>query len=644
MLVVVMTSAYLRTGKYVGQMFPVYAENGTGDNDENQEKEGGKEEKKENDGEEDCENTEEKEKKEDIKEKDEEKDDEEENEFEEEEDIYEENYEEIEMVSNEIVKQVEEVELYQISYEEPDGKNGYYVKRPQVSLRHISPNGITKYRAVNGMGDKQEGTLGHAGMECMTSERFTEGKNVLEVWMEDTDGQVIEASESRMEFMVDLLNPKVKVNAPQGFRTWYQDEAVLSVDTDDGVRGSQVAEIECKIDDRVVGKVEGNKAQFHITEPANNGQGILFQVTVTDHAGNHTESIERLNIDKKAPETSITGIQDYQITSRPVQITYLAKEENMMKEMEAGIHYEDENGNTTHKNISNWEENRQEKTSRQTLNENGIYKLDIHAVDMAGHESKAEKQVIIDKDNPTIMHVEELDGKYLKAFQWEYETKDWIQDFTSYTYLMQLDDEVYKPGEKVEKEGTHTLRVSAEDAAGNTGEARAKFVIDHTPPVIHFQNVAEGEKYEKERTVKIQTGKKEDFIEMVKINGKEQKLKKKNSDSYECKVDEEKEYEIEVLAKDLAQNETVSRVSFQIGAEKTILQKIMDPVKKTFFGGKDGKNDSKQEDIRSEKEAEGGYLLWKIAGGLAAGSVIGIVGYRKREYLKEILKRKKSGE
>lgn len=630
-IVVVMTSAYLRAGKYAGQMFPVYAENNTGDKAESQEKEEKEDEEteKENDREEDFENTEEKDEN-DVQEK------------EEEETEFEENYEEIEMVSNEIIKQVEEVELYQISYEEPDGKNGYYVKRPQVSLRHISPNGITKYRAMNGMGDKQEGTLNHIGTENVISERFTEGKNILEVWMEDADGQVIEGSESRMEFMLDLLNPKVKVNAPKGFRTWYQDEAVLSVETDDGVRGSQVAEIECKVGDRVIGKVEGNTAQFRITEPADNGQGILFHVTVTDHAGNHTESIERLSIDKKAPETSITGIQDYQITSRPVQITYMAKEENLMKEINAGIHHEDEKGNTTQKNISGWEENRQEKISHQTLNENGIYKVHISAVDMAGHESKTEKQVIIDKDNPVIMHVEELDGKYMKAFQWGYETRDWIQDFTSYTYLMQLDDEVYKPGEKIEKEGTHILRVSAEDAAGNTGEASAKFVIDRTPPVIHFQNVSEGEIYEKERTIKIQTDKKEDFIEKVKINGKEQKLKKKNADSYECKVNEEKAYEIEVLAKDFAQNETVSRVSFQIGAEKTMLQKIIDPLKKTFGGGKDSKNSSEQGDSGSKKGTKGGYLLWKIAGGLAAGSLIGIVGYRKREYLKAFIKRIRS--
>lgn len=83
--------------------------------------------------------------------------------------------------------------------------------------------------------------------------------------------------------------------------------------------------------------------------------------------------------------------------------------------------------------------------------------------------------------------------------------------------------------------------------------------------------------------MKIQTEKKEDYIEAVKINGKEQKLKKKNTDSYECKLDEEKEYEIEVRAKDLAQNESVSRVSFRIGGGKIHTAKNHRPCKTDIF-------------------------------------------------------------
>ena len=45
----------------------------------------------------------------------------------------------------------------------------------------------------------------------------------------------------------------------------------------------------------------------------------------------------------------------------------------------------------------------------------------------------------------------------------------------------------------------HTLVVEAVDSAGNKSDAKARFTIDHTPPVIRFENIREGESYEKER-------------------------------------------------------------------------------------------------------------------------------------------------
>ena len=107
---------------------------------------------------------------------------------------------------------------------------------------------------MNGVGDKQEGILDKAGTECSVSDRFMEGKNILEVWMEDANGQVIGESESRQEFDMDMLNPKVKISVPQGFRAWYPEDVPLSVEADDGARGSQIAEIQCKIGDKLVGR------------------------------------------------------------------------------------------------------------------------------------------------------------------------------------------------------------------------------------------------------------------------------------------------------------------------------------------------------------------------------------------------------
>ena len=36
--------------------------------------------------------------------------------------------------------------------------------------------------------------------------------------------------------------------------------------------------------------------------------------------------------------------------------------------------------------------------------------------------------------------------------------------------------------------------IEAFDSAGNKGEAKARFTIDHTPPVIEFEGIEDGEK------------------------------------------------------------------------------------------------------------------------------------------------------
>ena len=107
------------------------------------------------------------------------------------------------------------------------------------------------------------------------------------------------------------------------------------------------------------------------------------------------------------------------------------------------------------------------KESVQTLAEDGLYKLRMYVTDMAGNVSHAERQLIIDKENPVIAHVDELDGKYLKKFSWNYSIEESIKDFTNYTYVMKVDDAFYRPGEKIEKEGVHVLTIEAFDSAGN---------------------------------------------------------------------------------------------------------------------------------------------------------------------------------
>ena len=135
---------------------------------------------------------------------------------------------------------------------------------------------------------------------------------------------------------------------------------------------------------------------------------------------------------------------------------------------------------------------------------------------------------------------------------------------------------------KIEKEGVHVLTIEALDSARNKGEAKAKFTIDHTPPVIEFEGIEDGEKYEKEKTFYVRTENLEDQIEYIKINGKKQNRKKQKK-GYEIQLNEAKNYEIEVKAKDFAGNEKVSQIGFEIYEEKSLWQKIVEPVRKYIF-------------------------------------------------------------
>ena len=96
---------------------------------------------------------------------------------------------------------------------------------------------------------------------------------------------------------------------------------------------------------------------------------------------------------------------------------------------------------------------------------------------------------MIDTKNPVIKMVDELQGKYLKKFSWDYPVDVFIKDFTTFVHQIQMDGRLYPIGTEIDTEGRHTLQVNAIDAAGNEAVARAEFVIDHTPPKIQFYQV-----------------------------------------------------------------------------------------------------------------------------------------------------------
>lgn len=541
-----------------------------------------------------------------------------------------------------------EIKKYTLVIPNPDGKNGYYISKPTVKITHNGCYGTTIYEMKCGDENVVQGKL-----ECkeknesrmkklirtvkrysnktevfLGSETLGEGRNILHVSMEDEEGNLIPEYDEVIEIMVDTQKPRLKLNAPDGFDVWYQKEARIYAITDDGAAGSQTDTVICHIGSKIVGKSSENKSEFLITQTSNDGEGVPVTVAVTDRAGNSTEKTVQLFIDSLAPTVSMTGAADYQITSQPVTVEYQAADDNKLESCQVVIEHEMPEGEKKTEVIGpedQWSLSGTAGKLVKTFGEDGIYKTSVRAVDKANQKTEQNLQFIIDTKNPVIKMVDELQGKYLKKFSWDYPIDVFIKDYTTFVHQIQMDGRLYPIGTEIDTEGRHTLQVNAVDAAGNEAVSKAEFVIDHTPPKIQFHQVEEGKKYEGIVKFQIDSEKKEDRIEEVLINGKRQTLKKENG-KYLFQITDAGEYEVNVKATDLAGNEAQENISFEVVPEKTILEKAAEPMKKILFGITEKEPENQQKQTENRQFA---MLKWIVIGSIITILLItiGVVGH-----------------
>ena len=116
----------------------------------------------------------------------------------------------------------EKIEKFQLAIPPEDGKNGYYVTRPEVELCHVSKVGVTKYCFTDSNGQSMEGVLSQENEKAsIEKERFQEGKNHLSVWMEDAEGNRLEESSVEKDFLIDTKAPTLYLQTPRGEGSWY---------------------------------------------------------------------------------------------------------------------------------------------------------------------------------------------------------------------------------------------------------------------------------------------------------------------------------------------------------------------------------------------------------------------------------------
>lgn len=499
---------------------------------------------------------------------------------------------------------------YEVTYGEPDGENQYYTVKPQVAILHPGETGKTVYSLENAGGTSAEGCVSQPGGQAVLDpEAFAEGENRLRIWTEYTprDEELQILYEKELLFKVDTCPPRLDMWV-EGGEGWHQYQADVSYKMSDNTGGSGINYIVCYVNGQEAERSQKEAGSFRVRQASRGGQGIPVEAAACDKAGNRVFWEGTVYVDDTPPSVGISGVQDYLITSRDVQALFSAADDNGLASRSVHTTWISPEGAETELEEGEWRTGSGGSQMSQVFSQDGIYRMKIKAVDRAGFSAEADAQVIVDKQNPVIAYVDEMDGTWVKEFRWDRPISEIFTDFTSYTYRLTMDGVPYLPGQTVKKEGRRLLEAEAVDAAGNRSRAAAEFVIDHTPPEILFEGVENGVAYEERRTCTVRLRNNSDWIREIRINGKEQPLEP-NADEYTCTLEEHQVYSVRVTAVDRAGNEKKDSVMFQVVPEQTLADRLLSPVRRSLGLEEEGFKREEDGTGAAEEEEEGDRML-----------------------------------
>ncbi|WP_461811441.1 hypothetical protein [Faecalimonas sp.] len=605
-----------------------------------------------------------------------------------------------------VVAAEDEEKNVRIEYEEPNGKNQYYIKKPTVNIYHAGKELFTRIRLQNDKEMLLEKSLDEKENSFRIDENtFKEGQHKLIVWQENQEGEEIKGTRSEKEFNIDTVPPEEVdfqyEGVGKGEILYFQKETIVKLRTmDQGsgienifyqIEGAQerkesVGELQLKLPEEFQGKITawaedfaGNKNKVIVSKyivcdmkkpdivihtdletgkwyskninttievkDSGKSSGIEsircyfngkmikeieklpefcreekfdvqlkelgeLMIEARDYSGNIAWEKQKILIDKEKPEIVMSGSYPNMITSKVVRVEISAQDTKRLKTTSVTLKKKNEiNENIILEQAENQFVENQWKTDLEIV-EDGIYIIEVKAVDMAGNVERKEQQIIIDKTNPIIRHVDELNGKWLKRFEWTYPISEFIFDLTKFRYEIRLDGKLQPLYLLEAKEGKHIFYVKATDCVGNEAMARAEFMIDHTKPEIFIEGIEDFEMYE---SVEMKIGVKDETekLQGVWINGEKQRIDV-DSKVFHFISKEIGEYTIDVQAIDLAGNRAQKRIHFSIEEKKNILEKIFTKVEK----------EERKDKEKNEKENKVMYIVSGLLIFMAMGVIL----------------------
>jgi subtilase family serine protease len=195
-----------------------------------------------------------------------------------------------------------------------------------------------------------------------------------------------------------------------------------------------------------------------------------LRVIATDVYGNQAQKTVSFTIDRTAPTITVDGVADGQYSNAAsLTPTFSGNDANLTSTTATldGASF----------------------ASGTAVTAEGSHILVVTAADCGGNQASKIVQFTIDRIAPVITIV----GADATCGQASVTPSFSVVDASPTTTAATLDGAAYSSGTPIPTEGSHTLVVTATDAAGNSDSAVRNFIIDLTPPSVSVTGVSAGQ-------------------------------------------------------------------------------------------------------------------------------------------------------
>lgn len=365
---------------------------------------------------------------------------------------------------------------------EPDGENGYFKSAPEVIIKQ-NEDQIMRYRLEDANGKVLTGRL-DSMLRTVTIQEgvLKDGENILDIWLEDENGVVVDSSMERKIYLVDQTPPEYPLQ-------FVKNEVVeiLAEDKTSGIEGIYYA-----IEGQEMQYLKGNHVflalpeefagkicAYAVDRAGNQGESCYFVVQKEEKTEVITPEISKEEEEKDVdePKIELSGIPDTGIESKSIVISCLISDDSAISELKGKMIQEQMDGTEVIYEMKEWKKTDQGYQYQREIVEDGIYQIEIEGKDVAGNIAYETRQIIIDTQAPQISQLNRWEGRRLEEFCWNYQMDDLVSDLTSWYAEIRLDGVLYKSGQVCKEQGKHILEVNARDLAGNEVKEVSTFYI-----------------------------------------------------------------------------------------------------------------------------------------------------------------------